>query len=487
MRRIRSILVANRGEIALRVIRTCKEMNIRAIAVYSEFDSGSPHVRLADESYCIGPPPALQSYLRMEAIVEAAKKSGADAVHPGYGFLSENAKFAEILEKNGLIFIGPPAAAMRAMGDKIAARKLALASGIPVVPGTTEPLESISAKSAARKVGYPVMLKAAGGGGGKGMRLVRSEEEFDSCFRSSQSEVRSAFDDDRIYVEKYIEKPRHVEVQVLADSEGNVIHLGERECSVQRRHQKIIEESPSVALSGDQREQITRSAITLARSSTYRNAGTLEFILGEDGTPYFLEMNTRLQVEHPVTEMRAGIDIVREQIRIAEGNRLSLKQSDVHLTGHAIECRIYAEDSSFLPSTGTIVHLTTPGGFGIRVDSGIEQGIEIPTHYDPLMSKLIVWGSSREEAVARMTSALDSLEILGVAHNAGLCHWVLSHKLFREGKYDTGFLDEHFKGLSFPEDMVQNAVIASILTERMPGNRQNSHRRPSKWKSQIRE
>lgn len=470
-KKIKKTLVANRGEIAVRVIKTCKELGIGTVAIYSEIDRESPHVRQADEAYLVGPAPATESYLNQSKIVEIAKKSQTDAIHPGYGFLSENPSFVELLERNRITFIGPNAASIRLMGDKTAARRLAQSIGIPIVPGTTAPVSSEDeAAAVATQLGYPILLKAAGGGGGKGMRLVQSESELSSAFRGSQSEARSAFADDRVYVEKYIERPRHIEVQVLADMHGNVVHIGERECSIQRRHQKVVEESPSVFINESIRDNITQAAVQLIKASGYVNAGTIEFIFDQEKHFYFLEMNTRLQVEHPVTELRTGLDLVREQINIAAGNPIPFTQKDIHFRGHAIECRIYAEDpeNNFFPSIGTILHLKAPSGLGIREDRGIDEGNEITTYYDPLISKIIAWGITRDDAIRRMRNALDTYEIFGLHHNVPFCSWVLQHELFREGRFNTNFIQTYYspEKLALPsDDVLRAAATAAVLLE----------------------
>jgi acetyl-CoA carboxylase, biotin carboxylase subunit len=492
-RKTRKILVANRGEIAIRVMKTCRELGIKTVAVYSEADKTAQHVRYADEAFLIGPPEVSKSYLDQDAILKAATDSGADAIHPGYGFLSENAGFVRKVQEAGITFIGPDPDAIVRMGDKTAARKLAEGIGVPITPGTTTALSS--AEEAGRisgSVGYPVLLKAAGGGGGKGMRIVRAESELESSLRASQGEARSAFGDDRVYIEKYIENPHHIEIQVLADRHGNAIHLGERECSVQRRHQKVVEESPSPFVTDDLRNRMTDSAIRLVRESGYVNAGTIEFIVDSERNFYFLEMNTRLQVEHPVTEMRTGVDLVAEQIRVAEGRPLSITQDQVKFNGHAIECRVYAEDpeNSFYPSTGLIRHMRSPAGMGIREDRGVEEGDVISPFYDPMISKLVTWGRSREEAAGRMAAALDSYRIFGVRNNIRLCRWIVSHEVFRSGNYTTNFLNEHFH----PEEMTEvtvamreiaavSAVLFSRKRQAVTGTPQ-ARKSSSGWKRQ---
>jgi len=462
-RPIKKILIANRGEIAVRVIRTCREMGISTVAVFSDADRTMPHVLMADEAYHIGLSPAQESYLAMEKLIGAAKRSGADAIHPGYGFLAENADFAQKVKDEGIIFIGPPPAAIRAMGDKTEARKLAKSVGVPIVPGTVEPIKAEEeAREFLEQNGFPILIKAAAGGGGKGMRVVSKPEEFTTLFRAAQSEAASAFGDGRIYLEAYLKHPRHIEVQILADEFGNAIHLGERECSIQRRHQKVIEESPSVIVDDALRSTMGNTAVRVAKACGYVNAGTVEFLVDQTGRFYFLEMNTRIQVEHPVTELRTGIDLVAEQITIATGQRLLLSQDQVSFIGHSIECRIYAEDpqNNFMPSTGTITHLKSGQGFGVREDRGIEQGKDVSVYYDPMISKVIVWGRSRQEAIARMKRALQEYEILGVTTNIPLNLFVLNHPKFRTGEFDTHFLDEYWT--SRPDDLNEAEKTAAV-------------------------
>ena len=452
MGRLRKILVANRGEIALRVMRTCRELGLGTVAVYSEADRTSPHVLAADEAVPIGPAPSRESYLSIDRILDAARATGADAIHPGYGFLSENPLFALAVAEAGLVFIGPSAAAISAMGDKTAARALAARSGVPTVPGTPGALTGAAeAREFCARHGYPVLVKAAAGGGGKGMRIVRESRELEGAVRAAASEARSAFGDERVFLEKYFEEPRHIEIQILADAHGNAVHLGERECSIQRRHQKVIEESPSVVVDGRMRQRMGETALSIARACGYVNAGTVEFLVDRERNFYFLEMNTRLQVEHPVTELRTGLDLVALQILIAGGEKLPLRQEEVTFSGHAIECRICAEDprSNFLPSTGKIVHLRTPAGPGIRDDRGVDEGGEISVYYDPMIAKLIAWGPTRESAALRMIRALREYEVLGVKTNIALCLFVLSHPLFRAGEISTHFLQTHWN----PEEM----------------------------------
>lgn len=473
--KISKILIANRGEIAVRVIRTCHEMGIATVAVYSDADVTALHTRLADESYRIGPPPATESYLQQEKIIEIARQSGADAIHPGYGFLAENSEFAEKVEAAGICFIGPSASAMRMMGDKTAARRAMESAGVPIVPGTASPLGSVDAAlEVARRVGYPVLLKAAAGGGGKGMRVVYSQKEMASSFRAAASEAESAFGDSRLYIEKYLQRPRHIEFQILADRHGNVVHLGERECSIQRRHQKVIEEAPSAILDDGLRERMGQAAIEAARACGYVNAGTIEFLLDAQRNFYFLEMNTRLQVEHPVTEMVLGIDLVRMQILVAAGEPLPIRQDDVRFRGHAIECRIYAEDptSDFLPSSGRIIWLQKPDGPGVRDDSGVTAGDEISLYYDPMLAKLVVWGENRTQAIARMQRALSEYRVAGVRTTIPFCAWVLAHPRFRQADFDTHFIKEAYQesGIAITSPLSKEekhaaAIAAAMLLE----------------------
>ncbi len=463
------LLIANRGEIALRIIRACRELGVRSVAVYSDADSHAPHVHEADEAVRIGPAPSSESYLRGDAIIDAAKTIGAEAIHPGYGFLAEREWFARAVRDAGLIWVGPPAEAIAALGSKTAARTLALQHDVPIVPGTTEPLaDGDAAMAAAREIGFPVLLKAAAGGGGKGMRVVREEKALHSALESARREAKNAFGDDAVYVEKYVEGPRHVEIQVLADTHGNVLHLGERECSVQRRHQKMIEEAPSVAVNADLRARMGDAAVRLAKAAGYVNAGTCEFLLAKDGGFYFLEMNTRLQVEHPVTELVTDTDVVQWQLRIAAGEALSFRQQDVRPRGWAIECRITSEDpaNNFLPSTGTIDYLQLPGGPGVRWDGGIETGTTVGLHYDPMLAKLIVWGENRSQAIARMHRALLELLVDGVETSRDFHLRVMEDDEFRRGEIDIAWLERRLDSLVTgkpPEDVVRAAAIAAAL------------------------
>jgi acetyl-CoA carboxylase biotin carboxylase subunit len=443
---IKKVLVANRGEIALRVMRSCREMGIPTVAVYSAADRTSQHVRYADEAFLIGPAPSSESYLNMEKILEVAKKSNADAIHPGYGFLSENAKFSARCREEGIKFIGPSPEAILSMGDKITAREKMVSSGVPVVPGTNDKLETDEqAMRIVLAIGLPVMIKASAGGGGKGMRLVREEKEILPSLRAARSEAKAAFGNDTVYVEKFVENPHHIEFQILADSYGHTIHLCERECSVQRRHQKIVEETPSPLLTPEVRAQMGYHAVQAARAVNYEGAGTIEFLVDNNLNYYFLEMNTRLQVEHPITERVTGVDLVKEQIRIASGEQLKIQQEDVVQQGHAIECRIYAEDpdNNFMPSPGKIRHLTEPFGLGVRVDGYVYEGYEIPIYYDPMISKLIVWGSNRTEAIDVMKRALHEYKITGIKTSIPFLERIMENVDFVLGQYDTGLIEQN--------------------------------------------
>jgi acetyl-CoA carboxylase biotin carboxylase subunit len=470
------VLIANRGEIALRIIRACRELGVKSLAVYSEADASAPHVREADEAVNIGPPPSSQSYLLGDRIIEVARQHGAQAIHPGYGFLSEREWFASAVRAAGLVFVGPPAEAIAAMGSKTAARTLAVQHNVPVVPGTTEALASLdSARALAESFGYPVLLKAAAGGGGRGMRVVRNPSELETSLGAAQREARNAFGDDAVYIEKFIEGPRHVEIQILADSHGNYLSLGERECSVQRRHQKMIEEAPSVAVSSELRHKMGDTAIRVTRAAGYVNAGTCEFLLDPQGNFYFLEMNTRLQVEHPLTELVTGIDLVQWQLRIAAGEKLPFMQNEIKPRGWAIECRITAEDTAhgFLPSTGRVDYLRIPGGPGVRWDGGIETGSDVGLHYDPMLAKLIVWAATRELAIERMHRALLELTIDGVETSRDFHLRLMEDGEFRRGEIDTQWLERRLPSLisvAPPGDAVKAAVIAAaLLAERDRG------------------
>lgn len=445
----KKILIANRGEIAVRVIRACRDMQISPVAVYSEPDAAALHVRMADEAYLLGPAASRESYLRIDKVIEAAKNAGAEAIHPGYGFLSENAEFVKAVQDAGLVFIGPEPYAMEAMGSKTAARKLMQNAGVPVVPGMTEAFESFEeAQKVAAEIGYPVMLKAAAGGGGKGMRLVFEESELKSALETAQSEAIAAFGSGDVYIEKAVVRPRHIEIQVFADKHGNCVYLGERECSIQRRNQKVIEEAPSPINDAELRSKMGETAVRAALAVNYVGAGTVEFLVSDvDRSFYFLEMNTRLQVEHPVTELVTGIDLVREQIRVAAGYELSFKQEDIVLRGHAIECRVYAEDptNNFLPSPGKISRLRVPHGAGVRDDGGVTDNAEVSIFYDPMISKLAVWGRDRSEAIDRMRRALDEYTVGGIRTTLPFFREIIRDSEFIEGKLDTGFIARWFE------------------------------------------
>lgn len=441
------ILIANRGEIAVRIIRACREMGIKTVAVYSEADRDCLHTLLADEAICIGPAPSTQSYLNMERILTATVAMKADAIHPGFGFLSENARFAELCEKCNITFIGPSADIINRMGNKSEARKTMMDAGVPVVPGGKEAVHEVEeARLVAEKIGYPVMIKASSGGGGKGMRISRGSEDFDANFQNAQMESIKGFSDDTMYIEKYIEEPRHIEFQIMADKFGNVVHLGERDCSIQRRHQKVLEESPSAAISEELRRKMGETAVLAAKSVGYENAGTIEFLLDKHKNFYFMEMNTRIQVEHPVTELVSGLDLIKEQIRVAAGEPLSVTQKDVKITGHAIECRINAEnpEKNFMPCPGLITNVHVPGGNGVRVDTHIYNDYKVPANYDSMLMKLIVHGKDRTEAIAKMRSALGELIIEGIETNVDFQFDILSHEAYQSGDIDTDFIPKYF-------------------------------------------
>ncbi|MEJ7645763.1 MAG: acetyl-CoA carboxylase biotin carboxylase subunit [Chryseolinea sp.] len=454
MAKIRKILIANRGEIALRVMRTAREMGIKTVAVYSDADRTALHVRYADEAVHIGASPSAESYLSMDKVIAAAKATGADAIHPGYGFLSENEDFADLVYGAGLIFIGPPASAIALMGNKLAAKAAVAKFNVPLVPGTTHPIDKVeNAREIAKSIGYPVLIKASAGGGGKGMRIVENDEEMAEQMERATSEAKSAFGDGSVFLEKYITKPRHIEFQVLGDQHGNLVHLFERECSIQRRHQKVVEEAPSAILTEEQRSVMGEAAVSVARSCGYYNAGTVEFILDEQLNFYFLEMNTRLQVEHPVTEQITGLDLVKLQIKIAEGEILPFKQGDLKIMGHAVEVRVYAEDpaNNFLPDIGTLTTYSRPQGPGVRVDDGVEQGMAIPYYYDPMLAKLICYADNRSEAIEKMIRAIDEYQVTGLQTTLGFCKFVMQHEAFRSGDFDTRFVERYFK----PDVVVQ--------------------------------
>jgi acetyl-CoA carboxylase biotin carboxylase subunit len=488
----KKVLIANRGEIAVRIMRTCRELDIASVAVYSDVDVLSTHVRFADEAVCVGPAPSKESYLRIDAIVDAAIATKAEAIHPGYGFLAENADFARAVKNAGLIFIGPSPEAMETMGSKISARLAAVEAGVPIVPGTVEPLTSFSdAADTALKFGYPVMLKAAAGGGGKGMRLVQTPDDLRAAFETAQTEAAAAFGDSALYLEKAVERPRHIEIQVFADNHGNVVHLGERECSIQRRHQKVIEECPSPIDEPQLRSRMGEAAVRIARAVDYSGAGTVEFLVSDTTREfYFLEMNTRLQVEHPVTELVTGIDLVREQFRVAAGERLSFCQDEVKWQGAAIECRIYAEDpaNNFLPSPGVIKHLREPSGPGVRVDSGVGRMSEVSIYYDPMIAKLAVWGRDRLEAIDRLKRALDEYEVSGITTTLPFFRQVVKDAEFIDGNLDTGFI-ARFNERNQESEKVSNvetdmAIVSAALAylRRQSGTSATANIAVSRWK-----
>jgi acetyl-CoA carboxylase biotin carboxylase subunit len=466
------ILIANRGEIAVRVIRACAEMSIATVAVYSDADRGALHVRMADEAVHIGPSPSRDSYLLIDTIIRAAKRTAADAIHPGYGFLAENAAFAQACADAGITFIGPSPKAIALMGSKVESRRAVSRFGVPMVPGTVDPVErDDEARSVAASVGYPIMLKASAGGGGKGLRLVRSESELTEALRTTRAEAMAAFGDSAVYIEKFVDKPRHIEIQVFADTHGNAVYLGERECTIQRRHQKVIEECPSPIMDADLRARMGKAALEVVRAAEYTNAGTVEFLVDRDRQFYFLEMNTRLQVEHAVTEMVTGIDLVKEQIRVADGEKLGFSQDNVSMNGSAIECRIYAEDpdNNFFPSPGTIRLLQTPSGPGIRDDSGVYEGWTVPIDYDPLISKLVAWAPTRKDALDRMQRALREYRVEGIQTNLNFFTEVLNDSDFRNGRFDTGYIEKWMRNRVAPTPPTQVerdlAVLSAILAD----------------------
>jgi acetyl-CoA carboxylase biotin carboxylase subunit len=467
---MQKILIANRGEIALRVMRSAREMGIKTVAVYSDADRNALHVRYADEAVHIGAAPSAQSYLDGEKIIDACRKTGATAIHPGYGFLSENAAFARRVREAALVLIGPSPEAMEIMGNKLSAKAAALKYNIPMVPGTEEAITDVAdAKRRAVEVGFPILIKAAAGGGGKGMRIVDGEADFEEQMQLAVSEATSAFGDGSVFIERYVSSPRHIEIQVLGDTHGNIVHLFERDCSVQRRHQKVIEEAPSKVLTPQIREEMGRCAVDVARSVNYTGAGTVEFIMDDDLNFYFLEMNTRLQVEHPVTELITGIDLVKEQINIARGGAISFKQEDLQIRGHAIELRVYAEDPSnnFLPDLGTLQTYITPKGAGVRVDDGFEQGMEIPIYYDPMIAKLITYGKDRTEAIERMIRAIDEYQITGIITTLGFGKYVMQHEAFTSGNFDTHFVKKYFTPDVLNAYDHNEAKVAAIIMEKL--------------------
>ncbi|KAA9339824.1 acetyl-CoA carboxylase biotin carboxylase subunit [Hymenobacter busanensis] len=461
MKKITKLLVANRGEIALRVLRSAREMGLQTVAIYSEADRNALHVRYADEAVCVGPPASKDSYLRGDKIIEVCKQLGVDAIHPGYGFLSENAEFARMVKEAGIIFVGPSPEAMNIMGDKLSAKQAVQAYNIPLVPGTAEAISDVEeAKRIAETVGFPILIKASAGGGGKGMRLVHAAAEFEEQMQLAINEAVSAFGDGAVFIEKFVTGPRHIEIQVLGDEHGNIVHLFERECSIQRRHQKVIEEAPSSVLTPELRAEMGRCAVDVARACNYTGAGTVEFLLDDQRNFYFLEMNTRLQVEHPVTECITGLDLVKEQIKVAQGLPLSFRQEDLTITGHAVELRVYAEDpqNNFLPDIGNLAVYVRPQGPGVRVDDGFEQGMDIPIYYDPMIAKLVTYGKDRTEAIERMLRAIDEYQITGIETTLPFGRFVLRHPAFVSGDFDTNFIKDHFQ----PSVLANNAPNAEL-------------------------
>jgi acetyl-CoA carboxylase biotin carboxylase subunit len=489
---MKKILIANRGEIACRIMRTCKEMGIATVAVYSEADRGAKHVNMADEAIFIGPSPANQSYLIPEKIIEAAKRTGADGIHPGYGFLSENASFARQLKEAGITLIGPSPESMEIMGSKLAAKNAVKAYHIPLVPGTEKAIESYQeALEKGKEIGFPILIKASAGGGGKGMRVVREESEFEEALTRAQSEAKNAFGDGSVFLERYIGDSKHIEVQVLCDSHDNYLYLFERECTIQRRHQKVVEEAPSPVIDAEKRKRIGEDAVNVARSCNYLGAGTVEFIFDvHTGEYYFLEMNTRLQVEHPVTEMITGVDLVREQINIADGKPISFKQNDLKINGHSIEVRVYAEDPSnnFLPDTGRLMEYITPKGVGVRVDDGFERGMEIPVFYDPMIAKLIVHADTREAAIEKMLQAISDYHIAGIQSTLGFCRFAVDHPDFRDGSFTTKFVENYFTPTviakaATEEELISGAIAAALFLEEKTALPQPLSAENTNWKT----
>ncbi len=467
---MKKILIANRGEIALRVMRSAKEMGIATVAIFSEADRTSPHVKYADEAVCVGPPPSAESYLNIDKIVEVCKALNVDAIHPGYGFLSENADFARRLSKENITLIGPSAEAMEMMGDKLKAKSAVKKYDVPLVPGTDEKITDIAvAKEVAKGIGYPILIKAAAGGGGKGMRVVETADSFEEQMKLAVSEATSSFGDGSVFIERYVGSPRHIEIQVLADSHGNVVHLFERECSVQRRHQKVIEEAPSAVLTDEMRQAMGQCAVNVAKSCNYLGAGTVEFLLDENKNFYFLEMNTRLQVEHPVTEMITGVDLVKEQIHIAMGMPLSFSQKDLSIQGHAMEVRVYAEDpmNNFAPDIGRLKTYKLPESIGVRVDNGFEEGMDIPIYYDSMISKLITYGQDREEAINKMIRAIRDYKIVGVKTTLPFAEFVMQNEYFVSGDFDTHFIKKHFDAKYLEDSREDEALIAALLGKQL--------------------
>ncbi|MEQ8925431.1 MAG: acetyl-CoA carboxylase biotin carboxylase subunit [Fulvivirga sp.] len=495
MPKINKILIANRGEIALRIMRTAHEMGIKTVAVYSEADRNALHVRYADEAVCIGPPSSAQSYLNVNKIIETCKRLNVDAIHPGYGFLSENAAFAKTVTDNNIIFIGPSPQAIETMGSKLAAKAAVAKYDVPLVPGTEKAIDDINeAKEIAKEIGYPILIKASAGGGGKGMRIVEGEKDFEEQMNRAISEAKSAFGDGSVFIEKFVTSPKHIEFQILGDQHGNIVHLFERECSIQRRHQKVIEEAPSSCLTPEVREAMGKAAVGVAKACDYYGAGTVEFIVDDKLNFYFLEMNTRLQVEHPVTEEITGIDLVKEQIKIAEGEKLPFKQEDLSFNGHAIELRVYAEDpaNNFLPDIGRLITYRRPEGPGVRVDDGFEEGMDIPIYYDPMIAKLTVYADTRDKAIARALRAIEEYEISGIATTLDFCKYVLSHEAFTSGKFDTKFVDQYFSPDKLKQETTEEenkiaAVLAANILNKQSDKKDNKEveRKVSKWKQRA--
>lgn len=487
------ILVANRGEIALRVMRSCREMGIKTVAVFSEADRNAPFVKYADEAACIGPPPSNQSYLLGDKIIEVCKQLNVEGIHPGYGFLSENAEFAAKVKKAGITFIGPSPEAMNIMGDKLSAKAAVKKYKIPMVPGSEGALTSIEeGKKVALVTGFPLLVKASAGGGGKGMRIVENIEEFEEQMKLAVSEATSAFGDGSVFIEKYVAGPRHIEIQILGDTHGNIVYLFERECSIQRRHQKVIEEAPSSVLTPEIRKAMGECAVNVGKACDYVGAGTVEFLLDENKNFYFLEMNTRLQVEHPVTEMITGLDLVKEQIKVARGEKLSFKQEDLKIIGHSVEVRVYAEDpmNNFLPDIGKLVTYKRPQGLGVRVDDGFEEGMDIPIYYDPMISKLVTFGKDREEAISRMIRAIDDYQITGVETTLSFCKFVLKHQAFTSGNFDTHFIKHHYSPEMLIETNEEEAIVAALFGAKLMSSSKAMVQNPleegksvSKWKT----
>ena len=490
------VLIANRGEIAVRIIRACRDLGITSAAIYSDADKSAQHTLLADESHYIGSSVSSESYLNKDKIIALAKKIGADAIHPGYGFFAENPYFIEACEEAKINFIGPSSYSVKLMGNKTEARTLMANHNVPIVPGTTKSLSSVKEGiKISNEIGYPVLLKAVAGGGGKGMKVINSDDEFESAFETTKRVALKSFANDDVYLEKFIKQPKHIEVQILGDKKGNYIHLFERECSIQRRHQKIIEEAPSSFVDEETRKKITNEAINAAKACKYFNAGTIEFLMDKDRNFYFLEMNTRLQVEHPVTELITGVDLVREQFSIALGNKLTVNQKDLKISGHAIECRIYAEDASenFMPSVGKIFHYKAPSGPGVRLDSGFEEGAEVTIHYDPLISKLVTWGTNRESAINRMKRALNEYQIAGVTSNIPFLELILNHNVFTDGSFDINFVENEFlsgdmkSSFKNSDDETEAAALISALlkSKSSQGIKKNNPLNSSNWQEQM--